>query len=64
MNYIELSRQLRSPEGMARLSHIYGRQEGMLVQQMGRFGALIKLHEDLFHADDEDLSIISSPGRS
>jgi len=64
VNYIELSRQLRSPEGMARLSHIYGRQEGMLVQQMGRFGALIKLHEDLFHADEEDLSIISSPGRS
>lgn len=64
MNYIELSRQLRSPEGMARLSHIYGRQEGMLVQQIGRFGALIKLHEDLFHADGEDLSIISSPGRS
>ncbi len=64
MNYIELSRLLRSPEGMARLSHIYARQEGMLVQQIGRYGALIKLHEDLFHADGADLSIISSPGRS
>ncbi len=64
MNYIELSRLLRSPEGMARLSSTYGRQEGVLVQQMGRFGGLIKMHEDIFHANDQNLSVISSPGRS
>lgn len=62
MNYIELSRTLRSPEGIEQLTRLYGRREGVLVHQMARYGALVKLHEDLFRA--EDVVVVSAPGRS
>ena len=63
MNYIELSRHLKSPEGMARLTHLYGYREGMLVQQTQRYSALVKLHQDLYQAP-EGIRLFSSPGRS
>jgi galactokinase len=63
MNYIELHRLLRAPEGMERLGRLYGRREGMLVEQMGRYGSLIKFHEELFRAPGS-VRMVSSPGRT
>lgn len=62
MNYIDISRALRSTETMERLLMLYGRHEGVLVGQVGRYGRLLKVHEDLFRA--EDVAVISAPGRS
>lgn len=63
MNYIELSRHLKSPEGMARLSRLYGHREGTLVHQTARYTSLLKLHQDLYQAE-EGVRLFSSPGRS
>ncbi len=62
MNYIDLSRSLRSQEGIEQLANLYGRREGVLVHQSGRYGALLKMHEDLFRA--EEVCVVSAPGRS
>ncbi len=62
MNYIEVSRELRSTEGMEKLVRLYGRREGVLVAQSARYGGLLKVHEDLFRA--EDVIVVSAPGRS
>ncbi|MHC1785878.1 MAG: galactokinase [Christensenellales bacterium] len=63
MNYVDLSRQLKTPEAMARLTRLYGQQEGTLVSQIARYGALLKRHEEIFHAQGA-VRIFSSPGRT
>ena len=62
-NYAMMIRNLKTPEVMDRLSHLYGGRDGMLVEQTGRYAAMIKRHEDLFHAEGE-VQLISAPGRT
>ena len=51
-------------QGAERLTHLYGRREGELARQMGRYSDLVKTHEELFHASDAPLYLISAPGRT
>ena len=60
--YATMIRNLKSPEVMERLMHLYGRRDGMLVEQTGRYIGLLKRHEELFHENREVL-MISAPGR-
>lgn len=59
--YATMIRNLKSPEVMERLMHLYGRRDGMLVEQTGRYIGLLKRHEELFHENREVL-MISAPG--
>ena len=61
--YATMIRNLKSPEVMERLMHLYGRRDGMLVEQTGRYIGLLKRHEELFHENREVL-MISAPGRT
>ena len=61
--YATMIRNLKSPEVMERLIHLYGRRDGMLVEQTGRYIGLLKRHEELFHENREVL-MISAPGRT
>ena len=58
--YATMIRNLKSPEVMERLMHLYGRRDGMLVEQTGRYIGLLKRHEELFHENREVL-MISAP---
>lgn len=55
--YATMIRNLKSPEVMERLMHLYGRRDGMLVEQTGRYIGLLKRHEELFHENREVLMI-------
>ena len=57
--YATMIRNLKSPEVMERLMHLYGRRDGMLVEQTGRYIGLLKRHEELFHENREVLMILS-----
>ncbi len=61
--YATMIRNLKSPEVMERLMHLYGRRDGMLVEQTGRYIGLLKRNEELFHENREVL-MISAPGRT
>ena len=61
--YAQMIRSLKTPDVMARLLRLYGSRDGMLVEQTARYTALLKRHEDAFHAEREVL-MISAPGRT
>ena len=61
--YANMIRNLKTPQVMERLMHLYGNRDGMLVEQTGRYVALLKRHEETFHAEKEVL-MISAPGRT
>ena len=58
-----LSRMKHSP-AMERFSRLYGRRDGELARQLSRYANLVKAHEELFHADEKPLYLISAPGRT
>lgn len=62
--YANMIRNLRSPEGSQRLMHLYGDRDGMLVEQTARYTGLIKRHEELFHETEQDILLVSAPGRT
>ena len=62
--YANKIRNLKSPEGMQRLKHLYGDRDGMLVEQTARYTDLIKRHEELFHETEAEVMLISAPGRT
>lgn len=62
--YANMIRNLRSPEGSQRLMHLYGDRDGMLVEQTARYSGLIKRHEELFHETEQDILLVSAPGRT
>jgi len=62
-NYAHMIRHLKTPEVMDRLNRLYGSRDGMLVEQTGRYAAMIKRHEELFHSEGE-VQLISAPGRT
>ena len=62
--YANMQRSLKSPEVIARLQHLYGNREGMLVEQTGRYTGILKRHEELFHEAEKKVMLISAPGRT
>lgn len=63
MQYLELRRLLQATEGIERIRHFYGVRNGALVEQISRYAALIKRHEDAFEHQGE-VMVISAPGRT
>jgi len=61
--YASMIRNLKTPEVIQQLIHLYGSRDGMLVEQTARYTSLIKRHEEYFHAEGEVL-MISAPGRT
>jgi galactokinase len=61
--YANMIRALKTPWVMSRLTHLYGRRDGMLVSQTARYIRLLKRHEELFDVTGE-VQLISAPGRT
>ena len=61
--YSSMLAAIRRPEAIERFAALYGHREGELARQLTRYSQLVKLHEDLFHAD-RPLYMISAPGRT
>lgn len=61
--YASMIRNLKTPQVMERLNHLYGSRDGMLVEQTTRYIGILKRHEELFHAEGEVL-LVSAPGRT
>ncbi len=62
--YANMIRGLKSPEVMERLMHLYGNRDGMLVEQTARYTGILKRHEELFHETEQEVLLISAPGRT
>ena len=62
--YANMIRNLKSPEIMDRLTHLYGNRNGMLVEQTTRYAGILKRHEELFHREDGNVMLVSAPGRT
>ena len=62
--YANMIRNLKSPEIMDRLTHLYGNRDGMLVEQTTRYAGILKRHEELFHRNDGNVLLVSAPGRT
>ncbi|MBQ8555224.1 MAG: galactokinase [Clostridia bacterium] len=62
--YANMIRNLKSPEAVERLMHLYGNRDGMLVEQTARYTGLVKRHEELFHETERKVLMISAPGRT
>ena len=62
--YANMIRNLKTPEGMQRLMHLYGDRDGMLVEQTARYTGILKRHEELFHETEQEVLLISAPGRT
>ncbi len=61
--YAKMIRALKTPWVMSKLTHLYGRRDGMLVAQTARYTRLLKKHEELFNVPGE-VQLISAPGRT
>lgn len=61
--YAQMISQLKTPEVVKQLTHIYGQREGMLVSQTTRYTRLLKKHEEIVN-NSEGLLMISAPGRT
>ncbi len=61
--YASMIRALKTTPVMSRLTHLYGRRDGMLVAQTARYTRLLKRHEDLYNAPGI-VQLISAPGRT
>ena len=62
--YANMIRSLKSPEGTQRLMHLYGNRDGMLLEQTARYTGILKRHEELFHETEQEVMLISAPGRT
>ena len=63
-NYARLLAAIRRPCVTERFGRLYGRQEGTLAFQITRYSRLAKAHEDIFHDNQNQLYMISAPGRT
>ena len=61
--YAQMIRQLKTPDVMKELTHIYGQRGGMLVSQTTRYACMLKRHEELVNTDGR-VYMISAPGRT
>ena len=62
--YTRMLSSLKSASAMETFCRLYGRREGELARQLTRYTELVKRHEDIFHANDKPLYLISAPGRT
>lgn len=62
--YARMLRNLKTPKVMQRLTKLYGSRDGMLVSQTARYTRLIKRHEELFEGNENEVLMISAPGRT
>ena len=62
--YANMIRSIKSPEGTQRLMHLYGNRDGMLLEQTARYTGILKRHEELFHETEQEVMLISAPGRT
>ena len=62
--YAHLLAMLKRPRAMEQFTHLYGRRSGELARQLTRYTQLVKEHENLFHASEQPLYMISAPGRT
>ena len=63
-SYAQMLAQLKKTPAMERFARLYGKRDGELARQLTRYSRLVKEHEDIFHADDKPLYLISAPGRT
>lgn len=63
-SYAQMLAKIKRSPAMERFTHLYGHREGELARQLTRYSRLVKLHEDLFHASDSPVYLISAPGRT
>ncbi len=61
--YAHMIRQLKTPDVMKRLTHLYGQRGGMMVTQTMRYTHMLKKHEDSFNVDGP-VYMVSAPGRT
>ncbi len=61
--YAQMIRQLKTPQIMKQLTHLYGQRDGMLVEQTARYTRLLKRHEELVDTRG-GVRMISAPGRT
>jgi len=62
--YAKMQSQLQTSDVMQQLHHLYGKREGMLVNQRTRYTALLKRHEELIGSTEGPVYMISAPGRT
>ena len=62
--YAKMLSRLNHSPAIERLSGLYGHGEGRLSHQLSRYTRLIKQHEELYHAEQKPLYLISAPGRT
>ena len=63
-HYSLMLSQIKRPQAMERFVHLYGHREGELARQLTRYTQLVKTHEEIFHAGNAPLYLISAPGRT
>ena len=63
-SYAQMLARLKKSSAMERFAHLYGHREGELARQLTRYSRLVKAHEDLFHAGNRPLYLVSAPGRT
>ncbi|NLV57263.1 MAG: galactokinase [Clostridiales bacterium] len=61
--YAHMIRQLKTPDVMKTLTHLYGQRNGILVEQTARYIHIVKHHEELVGAQTPVL-LVSAPGRT
>ena len=61
--YAQMIAQLKTPEVIKQLTHIYGQREGVMVSQSARYARLLKKHEEIVN-NSQGLRMISAPGRT
>ncbi len=60
--YSSAMAKLRSTDMLNTLSRLYGHGDSTLACQIARYSQLVKLHEDVYHAESP-MKIVSAPGR-
>ncbi|NLB90089.1 MAG: galactokinase, partial [Clostridiales bacterium] len=60
--YSNMIRKLKTPEVMSQINHLYGKRDGVLVEQTARLTRMIRKHEEHFNAK-KDVFVVSAPGR-
>ena len=63
-SYAKMLAQLKKAPALERFAKLYGHREGELARQVTRYTHLVKVHEELFHADHAPLFLVSAPGRT
>ena len=62
--YARMLVQLKLSPAMERFQQLYGRRNGEVARQISRYTGLVKAHEEIYHAQNRPLYLISAPGRT